>query len=285
MFLLALVALAASAVVVGCNKEEETSTYTAEGGLVRMRGVDVFTEIVPPDSIHTMTLVHVKAGTFIMGSFDSTGFTENQEKPYHIVNITKDFLISQTEVTQAVFQSVMGYNPSLFVNPDNPVENVTYEEAVAFCDSLTQNTGIQYSLPTEAQWEYAARGGHLAPQQPAPEVLPTYLLYAGSYDVDSVAWYRDNADSCSHPVAQKKPNVLGLYDMSGNVWEWCSDWYGPYPDVTQFDPTGPAVGTYRVRRGGGWYDYDRHMRPTFRIHVNPTFRYSYLGFRVVRAVE
>ncbi|MBP3762614.1 MAG: formylglycine-generating enzyme family protein [Bacteroidales bacterium] len=288
--LLALAAVAVAFAVAACEKEEPTVTYTHDDGQLRLRGVVVVRDTVPPDSVNYINMVFVKAGTFQMGGFGDTLDTEVPERewewefqtPSHNVVLSENFYISQTEITQAIFEEVMGYNPSVFKNPDHPVENLTFEEALTFCDTLSARTGKNFTLPTEAQWEYAARGGHLAPQPAKVGVLPVYPIYAGGNDIDSLAWYRENSDSTSHPVAKKKPNVLGLYDMSGNVSEWCLDYWGRYTNETQHDPTGPATGTNRVRRGGSWAYYDRYCRAPFRDYMNPAYRHSYVGFRIVR---
>lgn len=278
---------------VGCDKEEPLVTYTQDEGTARMSRAEVVADTIPETTIN-FNMVRVKAGTFTMGCFDSTRIPEEPERlweftyqaPAHTVNITQDFYIGQTEVTQGLFRSVMGYNPSLSnVGDEYPVENITYEQAMEFCDTLTARTGYTYTLPTEAQWEYAARGGHFAPQPVTLGLRPVYPTYTGSNDIDSVAWYRENAEGASHPVARKAPNVLGLYDMSGNVWEWCTDLFGNYTSGTQTDPAGAPLGSEHVRRGGGWCDYSQFCTPSFRIPMKPELCYPYVGFRIVRLAE
>ncbi len=204
-----------------------------------------------------MELIFVEGGTF------------NREGS----NVTvSDFYIGKTEVTQAQWKAVMGNNPSNFKGDNNPVEQVSWNDAVEFCKKLSQKEGVTYRLPTEAEWEYAARGGN---QSRGYE-------YSGSNSIDGVAWYGSNSGSKTQPVATKQPNELGLYDMSGNVWEWCSDWYGDYPSGSQNDPKGPSSGSNRVLRGGSWSPHAKFCRVAFRFIYSPEFSYSNYGFRVVR---
>ncbi len=167
-----------------------------------------------------------------------------------------------------------GNNPSYFSNcGDNcPVEQVSWNDIQDFIRILNQRTGKNYRLPTEAEWEYAARGGGKSDK------------YSGGNDVDSVAWYTSNSGGKTHPVGRKKPNGLGIYDMTGNVWEWCSDWYGDgyYRSSPRDNPQGPSSGGFRVLRGGSWYDSARYSRASVRLMLNPDYRYNYVGFRLVR---
>ena len=219
-------------------------------------------------------LVPVKAGSFMMGTPDEDAEANPDERPAHRVTLTRDFCIGSTEVTQALYEAVMGYNPSANrKGGDYPVENVSYQDAMRFCQRLSQLTGDNYSLPTEAQWEYAARGGHLASDRS--------MRYAGSGAVDDVAWWFGNSDNASHPVARKAPNSLGLYDMSGNVYEWCLDWYGKYSSADEDDPTGPATGDSRCIRGGSWYFFAEYCRIANRNGRVPTHHDNHLGFRIV----
>ncbi len=187
-------------------------------------------------------MIKVEKGTFQMG-------VKNVAEPVHQVTFTKDFYMGETEVTQALWKAVMDSNPSTFTTSDQlPVENVSYDDIVGengFLAKLNAATGKTFRLPTEAEWEFAFRGGNESKG----------YEYSGSNNVDEVAWYSDNCDSKTHEVATKKANELGLYDMSGNVWEWCSDWYGDYSSEAQTDPVGPTTGSYRVRRGGS-FSYD-----------------------------
>ena len=185
----------------------------------------------------------------MMGSPTSEDDHESDECQ-HRVTLTKDYWLGETEVTQEQYRAVMGKNPSYFLEGGAyPVENVSWADAMAFCERLTKAErangnlpdGYEYTLPTEAQWEHAARGGQNNGQ---------YHVYCGSDEISSVAWYDTNSSSSTHPVGQKKSNELGLYDMSGNVWEWCRDWYEDYPNGLVTDPVGPSSGSCRVLRTG-----------------------------------
>jgi formylglycine-generating enzyme required for sulfatase activity len=183
-------------------------------------------------------MIFVRGGTFSMGSND------RDEKPLHNVTIS-DFYMGKTEVTQAQWEAVMGDNPSYFKNcPSCPVEQVSWDDIQTYLAKLNKLTDKNYRLPTEAEWEYAARGG----------VSSTGTLYAGANGANTVAWNNGNSSSSVHEVGTKKANELGIYDMSGNVWEWCSDWFGSYTESNQTNPTGVSNGTYRVLRGGSWKD-------------------------------
>jgi len=203
-------------------------------------------------------------GTFTMGS---TKY--DNEKP-HSVTLTKGFWMLETEVTQSMWESVMGNNPSYLKGAQNPVEQVSWTDCDSFCKKLSSKLGVTVSLPTEAQWEYACRAG-------------TTGAYAG--DLDAMAWYDKNSGRKTHPVRQKQPNKWNLYDMHGNVWEWCSDWYGKdyYTESPTSDPTGPNSGSYRVCRGGGWDDVAEICRSAGRGYYGPGDRYNRLGFRIVLA--
>ena len=186
-------------------------------------------------------MVAVKGGAFQMGATKEQQSPDNDEKPVHQVTLS-DYYIGETEVTQALWKAVMGSNPSNWKGDNLPVEQVSWYECEEFIKKLSQLTGVQFSLPTEAQWEYAARGGNQS----------RGYQYSGSNHLGDVAWYTDNSGRDTHAVKTKQPNELGLYDMSGNVWEWCQDWYGSYSSGVQTDPQGPTSGSYRVSRGGSW---------------------------------
>ena len=193
------------------------------------------------------------------------------EKPAHKVTLS-DYQIGKHEVTQAQWQAVMGNNPSHFSGCNNcPVESVSWNEVQDFIEKLNAKTGKQYRLPTEAEWEYAARGGNKS----------RGYEYAGGNEIASVAWYDENSNSKTHPVGQKNANELGIYDMSGNVWEWCSDWYGDYSSGSQTNPKGPNSGTYRVLRGGGGAGKAGSCRSSRRGDLSPGNRYDGVGFRLV----
>ena len=218
-----------------------------------------------------MKMVYVEGGTFQMGGTSEQGSDAyGDEKPVH--NVTLDsYYIGECEVTQAQWRAIMGNNPSCFTGDDKPVECVSWHDAQAFCEKLSQLTGKTYKLPTEAQWEYAARGGNKSHG----------YKYSGSNNLSSVAWYWDNSNEKTHAVKQKQPNELGLYDMSGNVWEWCRDWYGDYPSSSQRNPHGPSSGSYRVLRGGSWNGDARRCRVSNRGSITPSYGSGYSGFRVV----
>jgi len=199
----------------------------------------------------------VKGGKFKMG--DENGNQIDDCRPVHKVTIS-DFYISKTPITQKQWRDVMDYNPSRFKDCDEcPVENVSWENVQQYIIKLNAKIDFKFRLPTEAEWEYAARGGHLAPfEKGKGDILIGKNKYAGSDNLDEVGWYSKNSKYKTHPVATKKPNELGIYDMSGNVWEWCADWYGEkYYDECQKKgivehPTGPKTGSHRVLRGGCW---------------------------------
>ncbi len=187
-------------------------------------------------------MISVQGGTFMMGATAEQGSdADYNEKPVHQVTLSS-YYIGRTEVTQALWKAVMGSNPSHFKGDNLPVEDVFWEDCQDFIARLNAMTGKTFRLPTEAEWEYAARGGSMS----------RGTRYSGAYSLDNCGWYYGNSGSKTHPVATKEPNELGLYDMSGNVYEWCSDWYGDYSDNSQTNPTGPSSGSFRVLRGGSW---------------------------------
>jgi formylglycine-generating enzyme required for sulfatase activity len=262
------------------------------------------TEIQEPQPIPGM--VFVKGGNFQMGR--DAGY--NDQKPVHVV-ILDDYYMGKYPVTQKEWNAVMGNNRSYFKGENLPVECVSWYDAVEYCNNISELKGLQkcysgsgnnitcdfskngYRLPTEAEWEYAARGGSKS----------SNYRFAGSDDIDDVAWYFEtsgdkpllsvdwNFDSImnnncrTHPVGQKKPNDLGLYDMSGNVWEWCWDWFGSYSSSSQTNPKGASTGSNRVFRGGSWY-YRWHLsRVDFRGSINPVHSSFSVGFRLARSVQ
>ena len=218
----------------------------------------------------TFKMIAVEGGTFTMGATNEQGDDAwDSEKPIHSVTLSS-YSIGETEVTQALWQVVMGSNPSNFSGSNKPVETVSWDDCQDFIRKLNALTGENFRLPTEAEWEYAARGGNKS----------RGYKYAGSNTIDNVAWYYDNSGSQTHNVATKSPNELGLYDMSGNVWEWCQDWYGDYSSGSQTNPTGPSSGSYRVYRGGGWIYNARDCRVSIRNYLTPDYRSSNLGLRL-----
>ena len=234
-----------------------------------------------------MEFIKVQAGTFMMGCTSEQGSDcYDLEKPAHSVTLTRDYLMGKYEVTQAQWVRVMGSNPSYFQNCDNcPVERVSWNDIQEFLVKLNQQTGTKgtstkgtgkrYRLPTEAEWEYAARGGNKSKGYKYAGAKGT-----GSNSIGSVAWYDDNSGDKTHPVGQKAPNELGLYDMSGNVWEWCSDWYGDYSSSSQTDPKGPSSGRNRVLRGGSWYNFPIRCRVSYRSLNTPGGGVNLTGFRL-----
>ena len=224
-----------------------------------------------PGKVYTVNgvsfkMIAVRGGTFQMGSDDSY---ENL-RPVHQVTLS-DYYIGETEVTQELWSAVMGSNPSHFTgNMQLPVENVSWYDCQTFISKLNQLTGKTFRLPTEAQWEYAARGGNKSKG----------YIYSGSNEIDEVAWYEYNSGGMTHPVQTKAPNELGIYDMTGNVYEWCTDWYGAYSSAAQTDPTGPATGSDRVYRGGSWGSDATFCRVANRNNYTPTNSYFHLGLRL-----
>ena len=204
-------------------------------------------------------MMMVKAGTFTMGAKSEMKDLEPDEKPTHQVTLTNDYYIGKTEVTQALWMAVMGNNPSYFIGDNLPVESVSWNDCQKFISKLNSLTGQNFRLPTEAEWEFAARGGNNS----------NHYQYSGSNELGDVAWYVGNSGDTTHVVATKQPNELGIYDMSGNVWEWCSDWFGNYSSSSLTNPTGPNSGSYRVLRGGGWSSLARNCRSSYRHGVAP----------------
>ena len=218
----------------------------------------------------SIDMVRVEAGTFTMGATYEMKKPWEDEKPTHQVTLTNDYYIGKYEVTQALWQAVMGNNPSEFKGDNLPVEQVSWDDCQEFISQLNRITGKTFRLPTEAEWEYAARGGKKS----------RGYQYSGSNNISDVAWYTDNSGSKTHAVGSKQENELGIYDMSGNVWEWCQDWYGTYSSSSQVDPTGAASGSRRVFRGGSWRITAWYCRSSCRDILTPDYRYA-LGLRLV----
>ena len=218
-----------------------------------------------------LEFVKVEGGTFTMGD---AAFED--AKPHKVK--LRSFYMQKTEVTQELWEAVMGSNPSYFNGcPNCPVELVSWVDIQQFISKLNAKTGKTYRLPTEAEWEFAARGGKKSKG----------YKYAGSNEIEAVAWYFENSENKTHPVGRKKPNELGIYDMTGNVWEWCSDWYGEsyYNSSPGNNPQGPDSGTYRVMRGGSWGNDAGYCRVARRRNRNPDLRDDDLGFRLLSPVE
>lgn len=213
-------------------------------------------------------MVAVTGGSFKMGNENGGP----AEKPIHTVRL-KNFAISKYEVTQEQWKTLMGENPGYFKNcPQCPVENISWDDAMRFIKRLNELSGKPYRLPTEAEWEYAAKGGNET----------AHNQYSGSNTLNDVAWYYLNSHRQTHPVGTKMPNELGLYDMTGNVWEWCHDWYGETYYVTSpvDNPQGPINGELHVLRGGSWFDFDIESRTTYRFRPLSDYRMYILGFRL-----
>ena len=216
-------------------------------------------------------MVYVEGGTFTMGATAEQGSdADKEEKPSHKVTLSS-YYISKYEVTQQLWQAVMGSNPSWYKGDKRrPVEQVSWEDCQEFIRKLNELTGRGFRLPTEAEWEYAARGGKKS----------RGYKYSGSDKLSDVAWIEDNSGGTTHPVGQKSPNELGLYDMSGNVMEWCQDWWGDYSSGSQSNPTGPKSGSGRVVRGGSRGQFDCWCRVSSRSYLDPSRNVDVFGFRL-----
>ncbi|MDR2970771.1 MAG: formylglycine-generating enzyme family protein [Bacteroidales bacterium] len=218
-------------------------------------------------------MVYVQGGIFNMGCTSEQGSDcWDNEKPAHQVTVGS-FYIGKYEVTQALWWAVMGNNPSYFKGDNLPVEKVSWDDVQQFIRKLNEMTGKRFRLPTEAEWEYAARGGNKSQG----------YKYSGSNSLYNVAWYDDNSGEKTHPVGTKNPNELGIYDMSGNVWEWCGDWYGEnyYSSSPASNPTGPSYGSARVLRGDSWGASAEHCRVSRRHSNAPDDRADDYGFRLL----
>ena len=220
----------------------------------------------------SFNMVHVEGGTFSMGATSEQGEDAlDWEYPVHQVTLSS-YAIGETEVTQALWEAVMGNNPSRFQGrPENPVELVDWNDCQQFITQLNALTGRQFRLPTEAEWEFAARGGNKSQG----------YKYAGSNDFDEVGWHSENCNT-TQPVGSKKANELGIYDMSGNVWEWCQDCWSDYGSIPQTDPTGPETGDQRIRRGVGWNGSSTNGRVSHRSSREPTYKYNSQGLRLAQ---
>jgi uncharacterized protein (TIGR02996 family) len=221
-----------------------------------------------------LRLAYIPPGSFLMGSDNGA----SNEKPVHEVRLTKGFWLGVTPVTQEQWQAIMGNNPSFFkfLGPQNPVEQVSWDEAVQFCKAVQQKCGIELRLPTEAEWEYACRAG----------TTTDYYSGNGEGALRQVGWFDGNA-GVSKPVGQLIANAWNIHDLHGNVWEWCSDftdWYGDsyYAQSSKDDPQGPTSGSYRVHRGGGCCDAAESCRSAFRYWYSPDYRNGLIGFRLTR---
>lgn len=254
-FIFSFMAVAVLMLATGCSKEEnpgsKDKTYTVNGV--------------------TFKMIAVKGGTFTMGAADEDTDADSDEKPAHEVTLS-GFAIGETEVTQELWEAVMGSNPSHFKDAYKPVEQVSWDDCQNFIAELNKLTGKTFRLPTEAEWEYAARGGNKSKG----------YKYSGSNTIGDVAWYGENSGEKTHAVKTKMPNELGIYEMTGNVWEWCSDWFAEYQGVSQTNPTGPLSGSYRMRRGCSWFNDARPCRVSYRDYNDPGLRKDNLGFRLAQ---
>lgn len=237
-------------------------------------GIDGENKVFTANGV-SFTMVYVDSGTFQMGS--TTG--DSDEQPVHSVTISKGYYIGETEVTQALWKAVTGYSPvksgnqwstTMGLGDNYPAYFISYEDVQSFITKLNSLTGAQFRMPTEAEWEFAARGGNKSKG----------YEYSGSNTVGDVAWYYDNSGGKTHAVKTKAANELGIYDMSGNVREWCSDWYGSYSSSSVTDPTGPASGSDRVIRGGSWFWNASRCRSADRGYYEPTGCDIDLGVRL-----
>ena len=219
-----------------------------------------------------MKLVRIPPGKFLMGSPKSESGRKSHEGPQREVKLRKSFYLGVYEVTQEQYEAVVGDNPSKFKGAKNPVDFVSWHDAVAFCTALSKKTGKTVRLPTEAEWEYACRAGSKT----------RYCFGNDEESLGDYAWMKGNSGNKTHPVGQKKPNAFGLYDMHGNVREWCRDWYADsYAGAEKVDPQGPSLGKDRVFRSGSWGSPAGNVRSAFRLAYSPARRYDRSGFRVV----
>ena len=248
------------------------------------------------------SMVRINGGTFMMGSPDGEWGRQNREGPQHQVTVSS-FYMGKTEVTQKEYQEVMGANPSAFKGDDLPVERVTWFNAVEYCNRLSRREGLTpaysisgsgydrivtwnrgadgYRLPTEAEWEYACRAGTETPFNTGNNITAEQANYDGNYP------YNNNAKGIyrrrTTPVGGFAPNTWGLYDMHGNVAEWCWDWSKSYTSDAQTNPVGASSGSFHIARGGGWFSHAQFLRSAYRNNITPDDRISFLGFRVARS--
>lgn len=248
-------------------------------------------------------LVLIKGGTFTMGSPAGEAWRKKDETQHRVM--LRDFYIGRHEVTQEQYKELMGSEPGMFKGSNLPVENVTWFEAAQYCNALSKKEGLTpayavsgsgdtmtatwdrnangYRLPTEAEWEYAARAGTGGPFNTGGNITPDQANYYSTYPYEDGprGLYRER----TVPVGSFQPNAWGLYDMHGNVWEWCWDRYGAYPSEEQTCPAGPSEGAFRVNRGGGWNDFAKHIRSAYRAAHSPVNKTFNIGFRLARNAE
>ena len=253
--------------VVSTSASSNTSGYSSASSSMSSGSNTIS---IPVKNGINIEMVKVEAGTFMMGATSEMKKPYSWEKPVHQVILTNDYYMGKYEVTQALWQAVMGNNPSKFKGDNLPVETVSWNDCQDFISKLNSLTGRNFRLPTEAEWEYAARGGKKS----------RGYQYSGSSKISNVAWYDGNSGSKTHAVGTKQPNELGIYDMTGNVWEWCQDWYGSYSSSSRTNPTGATSGSIRVRRGGCWGINARYCRSSYRSFSTPVNRGNGLGLRL-----
>jgi len=231
-------------------------------------------------SLPAFSFAFISPGTFIMGSPEAELGRGEDELP-HELTITHSFFLQTTPVTQGQWKAVMGNNPSRFFpeRDDHPVESISWYDCQKFIERLNSSGEHIYRLPTEAEWEYACRAGK---NFSCSEGEIVELFCDHDPNLDAVGWYCGNSDRATHPVGQKKPNPWGLYDLHGNVLEWCQDWYGTYPTTPQTDPTGPITGPGQVIRGGSWFSNAKSCRAAARFYWSPNTKSDFIGFRLVR---
>lgn len=242
-----------------------TSSGATSAGSSSPTAMSGNTITIPVNDNVSIEMVRVEAGSFMMGAG-----TDNRYDTVHHVTLTKDFYLGKYEVTQALWQAVMGENTSWFKGDNLPAGPVGWDDCQEFISMLNNLTGLRFRLPTEAEWEYAARGGNKS----------RGYQFSGSNTIDDVAWHVGNSGNKIHAVGTKKANELGLYDMSGNALEWCQDRYGGYVGCSQTNPTGAQSGEERVQRGGCWFSWGRSCRVSYRSHRNPGGRCHGEGLRL-----
>ena len=277
-----IIALCTFAMIAACSKNDDNPVVP------NTKGYD------------TKVMALIPAGTFRMGNITGYADGDSNEIPVHHVTLTRSFLMARTEVTQALYEAVMGSNPSYFKGPNLPVEQVTWYDAVEFCNALSHREGLAlcysgsdtntvcdftangYRLPTEAEWEYACRAGTETDFHTGNMTHPDYSPLDPA--LDHAGWYQGNSGSSTYPVGKKDPNAFGLYDMHGNVVEWCWDWLerNYYTTGPADDPHGATSGFRRVCRGGSWMSSASYCRSAFRNSAGPAFRFPLSGFRIVR---
>ena len=247
----------------------------------------------PEENVENEKMVEIPTGSFVMGALEEDAEAMNAEKPSRKVQLARPFLMGTRPVTQSLWFRIMRSNPSMIQGKRRPVESVSWLNCVEFCNKLSEEKGLDkaytinaqeiscdfdvngYRLPTEAEWEYAAKANQ-------------GFEYSGSDNIDEVAWYNKNSNKMTHPVGQKKPNGFGLYDMTGNMWEWCWDFWNDetddYSNASCEDPTGPKTGTSRVRRGGSWHDDTDSLRVNHRRWSDPSYKARNLGLRLCKTI-